>query len=371
MFRWFCPAVLVSRWCGAPENRPMTSMQIRNLYALIAQLAVRSRVIARLDLASKISDQSLEDDLLIFANEPQELDRVARAVEHLAGPGGMTQDELIRMMKELLSVANFYGQLCEFGVYDWLQRHEAAFDPQVHLAGEDVLNPNGTDLDGRFKYRSVFFDIKAMGFQAYVKEQFKKKLQRLVKNGLVTIDGPDDNSVKDIQVHAFQAVPTVAGELNSNGIARIDQLGWTVRLNKGKVAMAESTVDPYRMAEENCYYPFKSARQFARHAPFVLVFAFGHRFNPGLSVNFGNSTLVTLRSLARRAFMQMTGNPTTVDKFDAKTSDRTGGKDRCDLPALRDQKAYHVSSAARGDYRRQVRKQNPSYELFRYNSRSS
>ena len=298
----------------------MPTTAIRNLYSLIAAVAARSPVIARLDLPSKISDQPLEDDLLIFANEPDELDRVTRAVEHLAGQGGMTYNQLTKMMVDLFSVANFYGQLCEFGVYDWLQRHDAAFDPQVHLTGKDVLNPNGTDLDGRFRARNILFDIKAMGFQTYVKAQFQKKLQRLVKGGLVTIDGPDDHSVKEIETHAFRQIPRVGNELNSNGIARIEQLAWIARVNKGRVAMAETTTDPYRMAEQNCYYPFKSARQFPRNTPFVLIFAFGHRFNQPLAVNFNDSTLVALRALARRAFMQMTGDATPMNKFDPKAS---------------------------------------------------
>ena len=285
---------------------------INTIHSLIRELEKVSPKLANLDLCSTTQDEQIEGERFEFANNSAEIGFVGSAVEHLS----VTQGALRKMMTDLLSQKNFYGQLCEFAVYDWLQRHDAGFQVQVAASGSDVLNRNGTDLDGLFEGRDVYFDIKGFGFEAYVREKFRSKLSDMVGRGRILIDGARDNSVKDIE-GAFRKLKELTADLQQNGIAKIPELDWTLRVPTSALTMELNTVDPYWTAAENWYYPFKTARQFHRNSTFVLVFAFSPQFNGLMSVNFEQSTGVVLRSLARRAFLQTKGDTTSISKFDA------------------------------------------------------
>jgi hypothetical protein len=164
---------------------------------------------------------------------------VGRAVEHLSS-GLLVSDAAIRkMLTDLLSPANFYGQLCEFAAYDWLNRNNASFRVQIAVVAQDVLNPNGSDLDGVFDARDVHFDVKGFGFEAYVREKFRKKIAELVGHGRILIDGPRDNSVKDLE-KAFGRSKAIAAELSQSGLAKVPELGWTLRISASPVSMEPS-----------------------------------------------------------------------------------------------------------------------------------
>lgn len=285
--------------------------KVRSTHPLIAQLEQLSPKIASIGLSSTVVDEEIEAELFNFANDPAEIEMVARAAEKLS----VSQDALRKMMTDLLSQQNFYGQLCEFAVYDWLSRNDAGYTVQVAQSGADVLNPNGTDLDGMFEGRDAYFDIKGFGFEAYVREKFRKKLSEMVGKRIL-IEGSRDSSVKDIE-RAFRQLKDLASELQRGDIAKIPGLDWTIRTSTDSLSIEVGTADPYWTAEQNWYYPFKTARQFHRHNAFVLIFAFSPRFNGLLSVNFGGTTEVVLRSLARRAFLQTKGDATPVAKLDA------------------------------------------------------
>jgi len=294
-------------------------IRITTLHGLIAELASRSPAIASLTLATTLSDRSLEDEQCNLANDVSSLDRIARVADLLTA-NGVPAVALGKMMGDLLSEANFYGQVCEFGVYDWLHIAGATFNPQVHVNGTIILNPNGSDLDGVFEATEVYFDIKAFGFQTYVMETFRKKLERAVGSRHVMINGAADVSAKDVETLAFRQTTSLAAQLSTDGRAEIPQLGWKIRLETGQVALGEQITDPYQVAGHNRYFPFKSARQFARTKPFLLIFGFSHHFNQPLSVNFDDSTSTTLRALARRVFMQMPNDAGLVTAYDRKSS---------------------------------------------------
>jgi hypothetical protein len=289
---------------------------ITSLHVAISELEKVSPKIATLSLASTIPEERLEGERLDFVNTSAEIAMVGRAVEHLSSGLSVSDAALRKMLTDLLSSANFYGQLCEFAVYDWLNRNNASFRVQIAAGAQDVLNPNGSDLDGVFDARNVHFDVKGFGFEAYVREKLRKKIAELVRHGRVLIDGPRDNSVKDLQ-KAFGRSKAIAAELSQSGLAKVPELGWTLRISASPVSIEQSSVDPYRMAEENRYYPFKTARQFHRNTPFLLIFAFSPAFNGFMSVDFDGSSGVFFRSLARRAFMQSTGDMDPVLKHDS------------------------------------------------------
>ncbi|MGY3236661.1 hypothetical protein ACVMAJ_003551 [Bradyrhizobium sp. USDA 4448] len=285
--------------------------QVRSIHPLIARLERSSPKIAALGMSSILVDEELDAERFNFANDPAEITMVCRSAETLE----VSEADLRKMVTDLLSQKNHYGQLCEFAVYDWLARHDAGYTVQVAQTGADVLNPNGTDLDGMFEGRDAYFDIKGFGFESYVREKFRKKLSEMVSKRIL-IEGSRDNAVKDIE-GAFRKLKDLATDLQRGDIAKLPELDWTIRATTSSLSFEESFSDPYATAEQNWYYPFKTARQFHRHNAFVLIFAFSPRFNGLQSVNFSDTTLIALRSLARRAFLQTKGDATPVSKFDA------------------------------------------------------
>lgn len=284
---------------------------IKSTHALITQLEKLSPKIAALGLLSAVAEEEIEAERLDFANHPVEIEMVARAVETLQ----VSTDDLRKIMTDLLSEKNHYGQLCELAVYDWLARHDADYSVQVSQSGTDVLNPNGSDLDGMFVARDAYFDIKGFGFESYVREKFRKKLSKAVGKRIL-IEGSRDNAVKDIE-SAFHKLKDLTQALQRGDIAKIPELDWSIRATTETLSIEAGYSDPFATAEENWYYPFKTARQFHRLKAFVLIFAFSPRFNAMQSVNFSGTAAIALRSLARRAFLQTKGDTTPVSKFDA------------------------------------------------------
>ena len=63
----------------------------------------------------------------------------------------------------------------------------------------------------------------------------------------------------------------------------------------------------YLLAEKNAQYPFRSANQFTRHSPFLLIFVLHPWLNQlAIHNDFSNSDSTFTRTFARRAFMQFT-----------------------------------------------------------------
>jgi hypothetical protein len=288
------------------------------LHVLIRDLEARSPLITGMNLATALQDAPISGKLLNLANQAADLDRSARAVETLVNKAGFPISGAETAVRNLLTERHFYGSFCELGAYDWLDRHDMRFAAQVTLTGQEVLNPNGCTIDGHFAARDGYFDIKGMGFQAYVADQFRAALAKRLGGGLdVTIDGSMDVSVKDIEAFAFSRLSALCGALAGGGIENIRELGWTIRAAPPQaVTMSVQTEDSYRLAEENRYFPFKTASQFTRNAPFLLVFAYAAQFNHSLFLNFAGSTEITLRSISRRAFLQLTSDTTPAGQFD-------------------------------------------------------
>ena len=71
--------------------------------------------------------------------------------------------------------------------------------------------------------------------------------------------------------------------------------------------------NPYYLAKENALYPFRYAKQFTRNTPFILIFVVHSWFN-ALSIrnDFAGEDTKLTRSLARRAFMQFSNDPRSI-----------------------------------------------------------
>ena len=74
---------------------------------------------------------------------------------------GLTTADAEKAVRDLLSQRNFYGTYLELGAYEWLDGHDIRFRAEQPLTAQDVLNPNGVVIDGRFEVVNCFFDIKA------------------------------------------------------------------------------------------------------------------------------------------------------------------------------------------------------------------
>lgn len=291
---------------------------IKTLHALIAELAARSSLIANMNLAASLQDASIMGEPLNLANRPEDLSKAASWVELVVNHGGLPPADAETAVRALLGQRNFYGTYCELGAYGWLAEHGVAYKAQVPLSSTQVLKANGSTIDGQFTVVDAYFDIKGMGFQEYVADLFREKIEVQLNGLLVKLDGPMDVAVKDIDQYAFPQIPALVQALQAGGSAKVHQLGWTVSaLPRVGVSMATTTLDPYRLAQENRYFPFKTAGQFTRQIPFVLVFAYASKFNRNLPLNFSGGTDITLRSMARRAFMEHSRNSTPASQLDS------------------------------------------------------
>jgi hypothetical protein len=74
-------------------------------------------------------------------------------------------------------------------------------------------------------------------------------------------------------------------------------------------------LDPYELAEQNSKYAIRSAHQFTRNSPFVLIFVLHPWFDQGLRHHdFAATTSTFTRALARRTFMQFTNDGNLVSE---------------------------------------------------------
>jgi hypothetical protein len=128
--------------------------------------------VARISLGSPLplvaytdaNGQIAEPDSYNFANDADHNGAFARCFDGLSANGAL-DDTLRNYLGTLTNGINTYGTASELLTYLWLLDHHALFDIQIPMTGADILNPNGSDLDGKLTFSSdVFFDIKGFGF---------------------------------------------------------------------------------------------------------------------------------------------------------------------------------------------------------------
>lgn len=295
---------------------------MKNLHGLIQSLETLSPNIAGMGLGQKRADAPLVGKLINLANDKHALRLVSGGIESLVNDANVSVIEAESMLGQLLTERHFYGSFCELGIYGWLARNRISFQAQIQLGPSDVLNPNGCAIDGMFENFASYFDIKGFGMQAYLLQLLKEKLWSAASQFQYTIDGPLDVSVKDIETYGFGAIAGLVPKLNDGLVYKISELGWTIRVHNPKpISISEHTTDPYGFAEQNRYYPLKTARQFTRQKPFILIFPFAAQFNSMLASNVFSTTDTALRALARRVFMQLDADAAPLKNFDPQTPD--------------------------------------------------
>ncbi len=70
-----------------------------------------------------------------------------------------------------------YGTFSELAAYGAFARVGLTFKIQVPMSGRQILNPNGSNLDGELKLNNrVMFDVKGFGLHEYLVEELMQRL---------------------------------------------------------------------------------------------------------------------------------------------------------------------------------------------------
>lgn len=178
------------------------------------------------------------------------------------------------------------------------------------MTPNDVLAANGSTLDGKFVHDDTHFDVKAFGFHGRMAELLKEKLEPSFPSEQVLIEKSWDLSIETFS-NLLKSASDIANKLRKDRIFREGRM--QVRLApKAPVTISMRGGEPYHLAKENALYPFRYAKQFTRNTPFILIFVVHPWFN-ALSIHndFAGVDTAFTRSLARRAFMQFSNDPST------------------------------------------------------------
>ena len=88
-----------------------------------------------------------EPDAFNFANDETHNTVLIRCIERLAA-NGVANSSLLKYLTDLTSGRNTYGAISELLTYSWFLDQHVDFTAQIPATGAQILNPNGSDLDG-------------------------------------------------------------------------------------------------------------------------------------------------------------------------------------------------------------------------------
>jgi hypothetical protein len=252
-----------------------------------------------------------DPDAYNFSNSTDHDNLVKRAVALLLQRAG---NPFVKHLLGELSFRKTYGALREMAVYDWMGQAGIDFTPQVVLGPADVVNPNGSTLDGSLVVngKTVYFDIKGFGFVDHKIAILKQKLEDRVANDEVLIEGSVSVSIDDVQTllekDGFEALLL---ELANRSSATRGSLGFRKR-PRPKISIGATVLDPNKLAIENREYALRFGSQFTRQAPFLLLFVIHPWFSKGaLHQNFARYTDIFCAEFARLTFLSFAQDGTT------------------------------------------------------------
>lgn len=285
----------------------------------LKELEQLSPAVAALGLRSKLSDDdysvsspSPNPDALNLASSAKHVEAMSRCFELLTA-AGVGKAVLEKAVTDLTS-RNTYGAFSELSVYLWLLDNKIPFEPQAAMTGADILNPNGSDLDGKLTLHSgaVYFDVKGFGFRENLIRALQQRLATEFPTDFVAIEGNWDSSITDLSDLLGKTFKALCAELKSKRHAKRGGIDVILRA-PSQVQVTHNISDPYELAEVNASYAFTYAKQFVRQAPFVLVFVVHPWFTGGwLTTEFGNYIRDFQRAFARRTFLQFRNDSTPV-----------------------------------------------------------
>lgn len=267
------------------------------------------------------TNQSINPDAFNLSGCLRHNEAIARWTDSLANRG-VPLPQIGKLLIDLTS-RNTYGTFSELAAYGLLLDTGIPFDVQIPMNGTDILNPNGSDLDGALRIGNpVYFDVKAFGLHEHLAEQIKTKLLQVFPSHFVAISGSSDVGVADMSDLLGKGMSGLITDLKVNGRASRGMLD--IRIEpQSAVHFVTNSGNPYELAKNNADYVFRFAKQFVRRKPFILVFVI-HPWLGGLrlSQNFASDTEIFMRSFARRTFMQFRSDRTKVFDVTRRTASR-------------------------------------------------
>ena len=251
-----------------------------------------------------------DPDAYNFSNSTDHDNLVRRSIVLLQQKAG---DRFVKRLLGELTFQKTYGAFCEMAAYDWMAQAGINFTPQVPLGAADVVNPNGSILDGSLAVngKTVYFDIKGFGFVDHKIAILKRKLEDRVAGDEVLIEGGVSVSIDDVQTllerNGFE--PLVL-DLTSRSSATRGSLSFR-RRPRPKISVGVMALDPDKLAIENREYALRFGSQFTRHAPFMLFFVIHPWFSQEpLHQNFSGYTDAFCAEFARLTFLSFSQDGT-------------------------------------------------------------
>ena len=164
-------------------------------------------------------------DAYNLSNSPPHNQIVVDAIDILQG---RMPEEAIRKLIGELTFRQTYGAFSELVAYKWLGNAKIDFTPQVPMTAFDVLNPNGSIIDGRMilaNNKAVFFDIKGFGFHAHKIKILQDRLEEALTGKRVLIEGAWDVSMKFLQeLLDFDGFSKLVQDLQGSAVVRRGRL---------------------------------------------------------------------------------------------------------------------------------------------------
>jgi hypothetical protein len=279
-------------------------MTVRTCHQWIEQLAAQSGAIAGMQLAALITDANLDTDAFNLANDPAHTDLIVRGVETLVNTQASTAKEASTLLTDIIC-RDTYGKFSELAAYDWLMRCQLKITTQIRITPADILGANDAIIDGLVDHCGFYFDIKAFGFHGHLAKRLKERLESELPGERVYLEESWDLSI-DLFSQLIRDARNIANELREKRFKKIGLMHIRIKAPE-PVNISGRIISPYLLAQENASYPFRSANQFTRNAPFISMFVIHPWFNDSaIFTNFAGNDIAFARALARRAFMQFT-----------------------------------------------------------------
>jgi hypothetical protein len=184
-------------------------------------------------------------------------------------------------------------------------RNQLKITTQLKMGPSDILGANEAIIDGLVDHCGMYFDIKAFGFHGHLAQRLKGRLEKELPGDFVYLEESWDLSI-DLFAQLIGDPPNIASELKTKRSKQIGPLRIQAKAPE-PINVSGRIVSPYLLAKENASYPFRSANQFTRNAPFISIFTI-HPWLNGSAIfnNFAGSDVAFTRAFASRAFMQST-----------------------------------------------------------------
>jgi hypothetical protein len=210
-----------------------------------------------------------------------------------------------------------YGAFCELLAYKWLGDAGVDFTAQVAMTSAEVLNKNGSTIDGKMTLangKTVCFDVKGFGFVAHKIKILQERLEKEFPGKSVLIEGAWNVSIDALQdLLDYTGFSTLVQDLRNSALVKRDPLTFRIQ-DRRPVTVSVHENNPLKLAEENREYPLRFASQYTRQGPFLLVLVIHPWFSQGeLHQNFAQFVDVFTKELSRLAFQSFQNDAAPVE----------------------------------------------------------